>query len=51
MLDRKAADFNARQMRYREYYDTEGRGLLNIQQELQQIRLLLVALNKHLGIK
>jgi hypothetical protein len=50
-LSAEAQKWNARQGRYREYYDTEGRALRDIERELREIRLLLVALTKHLGAK
>ena len=50
-LSAKAEEYNARQRRYREYYDTEGRALLNIEQELREIRSLLAVLTKHFGAK
>jgi hypothetical protein len=51
MLSAEAKEWNARQGRHREYYDTEGRALRDIERELREIRLLLAALTKHLGAK
>ena len=45
----EAEDWNARQGRSREYYDTEGRALRDIERELREIKLLLADLTKHLG--
>ena len=50
-LSDEAKEYNARVGRYREYYDTEGRALRDIERELREIRVLLVALTKHLGAK
>jgi len=50
-LSAEAQEYNARQGRYREYYDTEGRALSGIERELREIRLLLVDLTKHLGAR
>jgi hypothetical protein len=50
-LSAEAEDWNARQGRSREYYDTEGRALRDIERELREIRLLLVDLTKHLGAR
>ena len=43
--------WNDRQDRAREYHNTEGRALRDIERELREIRLLLAALTKHLGAK
>jgi len=51
MLSSEQRAYNARQGRYREYYDTEGRALRDIERELREIRLLLVDLTKHLGAR
>jgi hypothetical protein len=50
-LSDEAKEYNARQGRYREYYDTEGRALRHVRQELREIRLLLTDLTKHLGAR
>jgi len=50
-LSGEAKEWNARQKRYGEYYDTEGRALRNIEQELRQIRETLVELSEHLGAR
>jgi len=47
----EAKDWNARQKRYGEYYDTEGRVLRDIERELRQIRETLVELSEHLGAR
>jgi hypothetical protein len=49
MLSSEAKEWNARQSRAREYYDTEGRALHDIGRELHEIRVLLEALYQHLG--
>ena len=51
MLSAGAKEYNVRQGRYREYYDTENRALRDIERELREIRLLLAALTKHFGAK
>jgi hypothetical protein len=51
MLSDAAKQYNARQGRYREYYDTEGRALRDIERELREIKLLLADLTKHLGAR
>ena len=50
-LSAEAEDWNARQKRYGEYYDTEGRVLRDIERELRQIKETLVELSKHLGAR
>ena len=50
-LSEEAKEWNARQGRYGEYYDTEGRALHSIEQELRQIRETLVELSEHLGAR
>ena len=47
----EAKDWNARQKRYGEYYDTEGRVLRDIERELREIKLLLADLVNHLGAR
>ena len=37
MLNREAREFNARQQRSNEYYDTAGRGLGRIEDELRRL--------------
>ena len=44
-----AKQWNARQERAREYHETEGRALRDIERELREIRVLLEALYQHLG--
>jgi hypothetical protein len=44
-------EWNARNARAREYHDTEGRALRDIERELREIRVLLEALYQHLGGK
>ena len=51
MLSSEAQKWNARQERAREYHDTEGRALRDIERELREIRVLLEALYQHLGGK
>jgi hypothetical protein len=50
-LSEEAKEWNARQGRYGEYYDTGGRVLRDIERELREIRLLLADLTKHLGAR
>ena len=50
-LSAEAEDWNARQGRSREYYDTEGRALRDIERELRKIRETLVELSEHLGAR
>ena len=49
MLSSEAKEWNARQERARDYHDTEGRALRDIERELREIRVLLEALYQHLG--
>mgnify|MGYP003138031150 CR=1 FL=1 len=51
MLSPEQREDNARQGRYRDYYDTEGRSLRDIERELREIKLLLADLTKHLGAR
>lgn len=51
MLSPEQRADNARQGRYKEYYDTEGRSLRDIERELREIKLLLADLTKHLGAR
>ena len=51
MTEEAKKEWNARQKRYGEYYDTEGRVLRDIERELREIRSLLVDLTKHLGAR
>ena len=51
MLSPEAMRWNARQGRSREYHDTEGRALRDIERELREIKLLLADLTKHLGAR
>jgi len=48
VLSEEAKEWNARNKRYGEYYDTEGRALRDVRQELREIRMLLTDLTKHL---
>ena len=49
MMSSDAKQWNARQERARDYHDTEGRALRDIERELREIRVLLEALYQHLG--
>jgi hypothetical protein len=50
MLSREAQEFNARQKRSKEYYDTAGRGLSRIEDELRRLNtnfaILIAAVEK-----
>ena len=50
-LSEEAKEWNARQGRYGEYYDTGGRVLRDIERELREIRETLVELSEHLGAR
>ena len=43
-LDREAQEFNARQQRSTEYYDTAGRGLGRIEDELRRLNTNMAVL-------
>ncbi len=50
-LSSEAQEWNASQKRAREYHNTEGRALRDIERELREVNSKLAALLKHLGAR
>ena len=50
-LSEEAKEWNARQKRFGEYYDTEGRALRDIERELRKIRETYQKIREHLGAR